>query len=224
MARPYIEVLADLKKNVTKFYSSAKGERFAKRIEALEHLYQSFEVPENHAETFNNLSKRGIELLKPGNLKDEAKLRYFLRYSGAAYYDFTNIRAPLTWIIRTFMVCTLFFYILTPQYFGFGLPLVMLFPVFVGLRGIQKRALNGLLTGGAIAPLSLMVGILHYKNIILAVEQGYGDFISYQASLYGVSYAFANNLMTIMNIGALIMMISALIFLYFALKHQRMFI
>lgn len=224
MAKPLKEVLVELKGSLPKFYPGKKGAAYTKQVEGIIQSYSTIQVQERHEATYESLCKRGVELLKPGNLKDEAKLRYFLRYCGAAIYDFKDNIEPLNWIIRAFMVTVMFFYIIAPQYFGYVLPLIMVVPVFVGIRGMKKRSLNGLFTGGAMSPLALMVGTLHFKNIMIAMETGYGDYIAKQAEYYGLSIPFTEGLMTTLNAGCAIMMAAAAFLGYMGIRHRKMFI
>lgn len=224
MAKPLKEVLVELKDSLSTFYPGQKGDRYIKQVDQILKVYSGIDVQERHQETYDSLCKRGVELLKPGNLKDEDKLKYFLRYCGAATYDFKDHIEPLNWIIRSFMVTVMFFYIIAPQYFSYVLPLVMVVPVFVGIRGMKKRSLNGLITGGAMSPLALMVGTLHFKNILLALDQGYMEYIAQQAESFGLSIAFTEGLMTTMNVGAAIMMASAAFLGYMGIRHHKMFI
>ncbi len=224
MSRALADIFLELHRDLKKVYPPKKVEAFEKEVTRLQMLYTNIKIEERHEETYDSLCKRGVELLKPGNLKDEEKLRYFLRYCGAALYDFKDNTDALKWIIRSYMVTVMFFYIITPQYFGYILPLIMVVPIFVGMRGMKKRSLNGLITACSVVPLALMVGTVHFKSIFLAMGTGYGQYVAEQAVRYNVPVEFAASLMTMVNACAVIMMVAGIATAYNGIKHNKLFI
>lgn len=224
MGKALTDVFTQLQGNLKKFYSNKKLDKYQNRVTVLIHKYSEIEIEERHQETYDSLCKRGVELLKPGNLKDEEKLKYFLRYCDAALYDFKDNVKILYWIMRAYMVTTMFFYLLSPQYFGYILPLIMVVPVFIGMRGMKKRSLNGLITGCSVVPLAIMVSTVHFKSIYIAINNGYSQYISERAAAYNFSFALAQGLMTMNHILAGVMLISGLTTAYLGLKHNKMFL
>lgn len=224
MGKALTDVFTQLQGNLKKVYTGKKLEQYQNKVEKIKNLYAELEIEERHEMTYDSLCKRGVELLKPGNLKDENKLKYFLRYCEAAIYDFKDNIKPLVMIMRAFMVTTMFFYILTPQYFGYILPLVMVVPVFIGMRGMKKRSLNGLITGCAVIPLAIMVGVVHFKSQFLALGSGYDIYLAELAAKYEFSMSFTQGLMTTMTIIAGIMLISGFTTAYLGIKHNKMFL
>ncbi len=224
MGKALTDVFTQLQGNLAKFYSDKKLEKYQKRVSVLIHKYSEIEIEERHVDTYDSLCKRGVELLKPGNLKDEEKLKYFLRYCDAALYDFKDNVKILTYLMRAYMMTTMFFYIITPQYFGYILPLIMVVPVFIGMRGMKKRSLNGLITGCSVVPLAIMVAVVHFKSIFIALNTGYDNYLGELATHYNFSFAFTQGLMTTMNILAAVMLIAGLTTAYLGLKHNKMFL
>jgi len=224
MGKALTDVFTQLQGNLTKFYTDKKLEKYQNKVSALIHKYSELEIKEHHEPTYDSLCKRGAELLKPGNLKDENKLKYFLRYCDAALYDFKDQVNILTLIMRAYMMTTIFFYLITPQYFGYILPLIMVVPVFIGMRGMKKRSLNGLITGCSVVPLAIMVAVVHFKSIFIALNTGYDKYIGELATHYNFSLAFTQGLMTTMNILAAVMLISGVTTAYLGLKHNKMFL
>lgn len=224
MGKALTDVFTQLQGNLSKYYKEKKLEKYVTEVVNLEAKYAVLEITEAHVPTYDSLCKRGVELLKPGNLKDENKLKYFLRYCEAALYDFRDDMKPLTMILRAFMVTTMFFYLLTPQYFGYILPLIMVVPVFIGLRGMKKRSLNGLITGCTIVPLAIMVGVVHFKSIFIALNTGYDAYIAELAGIYNFSLSFTSGLLTTMNIIAAIMLVAGAATAYLGIRHNKMFL
>lgn len=224
MGKALTDVFTQLQGSLSKYYSDKKLEKYETQVVKLSAKYQVLTLEERHEPTYDSLCKRGVELLKPGNLKDENKLKYFLRYCEAALYDFRDDMKPLTMIMRSFMMTTMFFYLLTPQYFGYILPLIMVVPVFIGLRGMKKRSLNGLITGCTIVPLALMVGVVHFKSIFIALNTGYDAYVAELAGSYNFSLAFTSGLLTTMNILAAVMLLAGVTTAYLGLRHNKMFL
>jgi len=224
MKKELVDVLSELNESIKKQYDPARQAKYDKEIRGLIDQYNTVETEERHEETYVSLMKRGKELIKVANLKDEKKLKYFLRYCNAAYYDFTDNIKPLNWLIRSFMITVMFFYMMAPQYYGYILPLIMVVPIFIGVRGMKKRSLNGLITGCAAIPLAIMVGVTHLKIMSMAAARGYDAFIAEQAAHYHMPVESAAGLLSAFNIISLVMIGSGLFTAYIAIKHNKMFI
>lgn len=224
MKKELVDILQDLSLQIGKQYVGKKNDKFQNDIARLVEKYKVLETQERHQETYVSLMKRGRELQKAANLKDEKKLEYFLRYCHAAYYDFTDNLKPLNWLMRAFMTTVMFFYIMAPMYYGYILPLIMVVPVFIGMRGMKKRSLNGLITGCAVLPMGVMVGVTHLKMMALATSAGYGEYIAKQGAMFGLSADAAASLMNAFNIVSLLLVASGSYGLFLAFKHNKMFL
>lgn len=225
MEKDLVAVLDDLSKKISKTYEGKNREKFDKRINELSNEYRALEIPEALAETYESLKNKGKELLKESNIKQEKKVDYFLRYCGAAIYDFKGNLQPLNTIMKSFLLTALLFFILSPQYFSFILPLIFVLPVFMGLKGMRKRVLNGLMMGIAVVPMSILVSIVWIRNAVLTISSGsFSSFISQLAQSYGFSYEFTQNLAIACIILSLAMFVSSIMLLYNAIKHRKMFI
>ena len=224
MGKELTDVLTQLLGNLNKYYTGKKFEKYTDQISRLTVKYSNIEILERHQVVYDSLCKRGVELSKPGNLRDENKLKYFLRYCEAAVYDLSDDMQPLTWIMRTFMVTTMFFYLITPIYFDYVLPLIMVVPVFLGLRGMKKRSLNGLITGCSVIPLAIMVAVVHFKSILATFNTGYDKYVADLSSAYGFSLELTQGLLTTMNILAFIMLVAGIATAYLGIRHNKMFL
>lgn len=224
MKKELVDVLNELNQNIKKQYEGTKAAKYDAEIKGLIAKYNTVETQERHEETYVSLMKRGKELIKVANLKDEKKLQYFLRYCHAAYYDFTDNIKPLNWLMRSFMITVMFFYIMAPQYYGYILPMIMAVPVFVGSRGMKKRSLNGLITGCAVLPLGIMAGVTHLKMMSMAATQDYGAYVAAQAAHYNVTVDFATSILSVFNVMSLVLIASGVFTAYLAVKHNKMFI
>ena len=223
MKEDLLLVLEDIKKKITKFYDGKKKDKYCNQIDTLKQEYTTFEIPERHQETFDSLVKKGKELLKDTNIKDEKKIAFYLRYCGAAEYDFKDDLKPLNTILKSFLLSCTLFMVLAPQYFSFILPLIFVIPIFMGLRGMKKRVLNGLMIGISIVPMGLLVSIIWLRNAILTI--GHFDvFVNDLAQQFNFSIQFTQNLAIACIALSVVLFVSSITLFVSAIKYRRMFI
>ncbi|MGE5678553.1 MAG: hypothetical protein ACM3ZR_10915 [Pseudomonadota bacterium] len=225
MEKDLVTVLEELNKKISKAYSGKKKDKFEKQINGLISIYKDFEIPEERAEIYESLKNKGRELMKESNIKQDKKVSYYLRYCGAAIYDFKENLQPLNTIMKSFLLTCAIFFVLSPQYFGFLMPLIFAVPVFLGLRGIRKRVLNGLIIGVAVVPMAILVAMVWIRNATLTLSQGtFDSFIGELAKSYSFSFEFSKNLAIACIMLSIVMLISSIVLLYNAYKHRKMFI
>ena len=225
MEKDLVAVLEELKKKICKAYSGKKKEKFENKISGLINEYNYLEIPEKHEETYESLKNKGKELMKESNIKQEKKVDYYLRYCGAAIYDFKDNLQPLNTIMKSFLLTCAIFFVLSPQYFSFVLPLIFVLPVFLGLRGMRKRVLNGLVVGVAVVPMAMLVAMVWIRNAVLTLTTGtFGSFVGQLAQSYGFSIEFTQNLAIACILLSVVMLVSSIVLLYNAYKHRKMFI
>lgn len=223
MEKDLVVVLEEVGKKVSKTYAGKKKEKFGKEINGLINEYKTLEIPEALGDTYESLKKKGTELLKESNIKQEKKVEYYLRYCGAAIYDFKGNLQPLNTIIKSFVLTCVLFFVLAPQYFSFILPIIFILPIFLGLRGMRKRVLNGLIMGAAVVPMAILVSIVWIRNAVLTIGN-FEPFVNQLAQMYGFSYEFTKNLAIACIIMSVVLLASSITLLYNAIKHRRMFI
>lgn len=225
MEKDLVVVLEELSKKISKAYSGKKKDKFEKTITGLISIYKDLEIPEAHVDIYESLKSKGKELMKESNIKQEKKVDYYLRYCGAALYDFKDNLQPLNTIMKSFLLTAALFFVLAPQYFSFILPLIFAVPVFMGLRGMRKRVFNGLIIGVAIVPMAILVAMVWIRNAVLTISSGtFGSFVNQLAQSYGFSFEFSKNLAIACIMLSIIMLASAVTLIYNAIKHRSMFI
>jgi len=225
MEKNLVITLEDINKKVGKVYTGKKKEKFEKEIMALIDIYKTLEIPEALNETYESLKNKGKELVKESNIKQEKRLDYYLRYCGAAIYDFKGNLKPLNTIMKSFVLTVVLFFVLAPQYFSFILPMIFVLPIFLGLKGMRKRVLNGLMMGAAVVPMGILVSIVWIRNAVLTISTAtFSVFIDQLAKSYGFSPAFTQNLAIACIIMSVVLFGSAITLLYNAIKYRRMFI
>ncbi|HYF83181.1 MAG TPA: hypothetical protein VEB00_09170 [Clostridia bacterium] len=225
MEKDLIAVLEELSKKTNKTYSGRKKEKFEKSITAIINEYNTLEIPEAMDEIYESLKNKGRELMKESNIKQEKKVEYYLRYCGAATYDFKGNLQPLNTILKSFLLTCMLFFVLAPQYFSFVMPILFAIPIYMGLKGMKKRVLNGLYMGMAVVPMAILVAVVWIRNAVLTLTTGTFDtFVAQLAQSYGFSIEFTQNL-AIACIGlSVVMLASSIVLLRSAIKYRKMFI
>ncbi|MHB1392060.1 MAG: hypothetical protein ACYCYE_03105 [Clostridia bacterium] len=223
MEKDLITVLEEVSKKVNKTYAGKKKEKFEKDITELINEYNTLEIPEALNETYESLKNKGKELMKESNIKQEKKVEYYLRYCGAAIYDFKGNLQPLNIILKSFLLTCVLFFVLAPQYFSFILPLIFVLPIYLGLKGMRKRVLNGLMMGVAVVPMAILVSIVWIRNAILTMGN-FAPFVNQLAQSYGFSYEFTKNLAIACILLSVVLLVSSIVLLYSAVKYRKMFV
>ena len=225
MEKGLVEILEEINKKVAKVYTGKKKEKLEKEIIGLIDIYKTLEIPEALNETYESLKNKGKELVKESNIKQEKKVDYYLRYCGAAIYDFSGNLKPLNTIMKSFVLTCVLFFVLAPQYFSFILPVIFILPIFLGLKGMRKRVLNGLMMGAAVVPMGILVSIVWIRNAALTISTGtFSVFIDQLAKSYGFSTEFTQNLAIACILMSVALLLSSITMLYNTIKHRKMFI
>jgi len=223
MEKDLLLILDEVKKKVTKFYDGKKRDKLTNQIDMLKNDYSSITISEKHMPTYESLVIKGKELLKENNMRDEKKVSYYLRYCGAAQYDFRDNIKPLNTILKSFLLtCTLFF-VLAPQYFGFVLPFIFVIPIFMGLRGMKKRVLNGLMMGVSVVPMGVLVATIWLRNAYLTMGN-FDVFVNALAQNYNFSLEFTRNLAMACIMMSIVLLGSSFTLLVSSIKYRKMFI
>lgn len=229
MNNDLVAVLGDVSIKVGKFYDGKRKEKYQQTINRLVSTYGALEKDlakeERYEATYTSLVKKGKELMKEGNIKENKKLEYYLRYCEAALYDFRDNIEPLNLIMKAYLMTCILFFVLSPQFFSFILPLLFTLPVFLGLKGLKKRALNGLLYAVMIVPMGIMVSVVWLKNAYLVISGNtFGEYVATLAGSYGLSVEMTNS-MVVSFIGlSAVLLVSSFVTLYSAIKYRKMFI
>ncbi|MDF2839652.1 MAG: hypothetical protein K0Q99_423 [Clostridia bacterium] len=223
MEKDLLLVLEDVKKKIVKFYDGKKKDKLISQIDSLKNEYAVIEIAEKHEATYVSLINKGKELLKENNIKDEKKVSYYLRYCGAAVYDFKDNIKPLNTILKSFLLtCTLFF-ALAPQYFGFILPFIFVIPIFMGLRGMRKRVLHGLMLGVSVVPMGVLIATIWLRNAYLTMGN-FDVFVSGIAQSSNLSPEFTRNLAMACIMLSVVLLGSSITLFVNAIKYRKMFI
>lgn len=216
-------VLNDLNLKIDRSnFEASKKSRYKGKIDFLVEKYREVNISDNHIETYQSLIKKGRELIKD-NIKDEDKLKYYLRYCEAAIYDFEGNIKQLNIIVRMFLISCALFLVLAPQYFGPIFPLIFLVPAFIGLKGMKKRSLNGLNMALAVMPMALMTSIVCIRMTYLA-SSNIAKYTAEYAVTNKITEGLARNLIIGSGVFGVILLVTTGITIYMGFKNRKMFI
>lgn len=226
MDKTLVVIFGDLEKKIEKLdIKENKKAGFQRDIKYLIENYRNLEISDNHKAVYDSLVNRGRELLKIFNNSKESvgKLDTFLRYGIAALYDIKGETQPLTKLVRTYLISCALFMALAPQYFSYILPLVLFVPMFMGLKGMKNRTINGLKIGMASMPMAVLTASIWVRNGILNM----GNFEAHvleMAKQMNSSIGFARNLTITFTIFGVILLVSSIYTIYSGWKYRKMFV
>lgn len=193
-----LSVLSQLREQIknNKLLSEKKKKAFDGKLEAIMDEYQSLEDINGSEELLSSLIKNGTDLqniIRKSKDRNEVKekVQRYIRYVQAAVYDLKGDISGINRYTRTFILMTALFMVLTPQFYGFILPLVFAIPIFSGLKGIKKRNRTAFLLTLSVVPMSLMTGITWIQYLLKKLMVNYTASIQAIASDYKLSQTAA---------------------------------
>ncbi|SEF78738.1 hypothetical protein SAMN05660865_01008 [Caloramator fervidus] len=214
-------IFDDLIKKI-KLMNLKNKDKYIYDIERIKSIYKGLEIKKDKKIILDSIIKNGRELLKE-DVDFKNKLEVFIRYCYAAIYDFEDNLKPLKNITLSFTISCMLFMILSPQYLSYMLPLLMIIPIFLGLRGMKKRSLNGLILGLSVMPMTVLNSTIILKNAYL-VRNNLDDFLMDIAKVYGKSLQAVKFIFTGSLVLGIIMLVTSTYTIYLAYKHRKMFV
>lgn len=205
-----------------------KRNKYLSDLDKLANEYKELELPDYFRTQYNQLNSKGNELLKDirgGKHVDNVAndIPIYIRYLKASLMDFQDKTNNLKWYLFSFYITGALFFALTPQFYGFVLPVIFIVPIFLGVRGCKKRSMNGFLMSMSIVPVAIMTAATWIRYGIQAM----GDYDRYvQAIVEGSNLAqgLAEKLVYVGFIGGIILLILACCQLFLGLKNKDLFI
>jgi hypothetical protein len=176
---------------------------------------------------YNKLNSKGIELIKElKSSKDKDKLEtsieVYIRYLKASLCDFEGKTNYLRKYITSFLFSAMLFLALSPQFYGFILPVLFFLPIYLGLRGVKKRSVSGFYMTMSLVPVALMTSFTW-------IRYGINAKIDYAGAVKaivdnGVAQSLAEKLVYIGPLFGCILLIFACLQLYRGYKSRDLFI
>lgn len=224
-------ILGQLREQIenNKLLSEKKKKAFDGKLEAIMAEYQSLEDVNGSEELLRSLIKNGTDLqniLRKSKDRNEVKekVQRYIRYAQAAVYDLKGDISGINRYTRTFILMTALFMVLTPQFYGFILPLVFVIPVFSGLKGIKKRSRTAFLLTLAVVPMSLMTGITWIQYLFKKLMVDYTASIQAIASSYKLSQTAAGWITSVSCTFGVVLVGLSIITAYEGYKYKDMFV
>lgn len=212
-----------------KYIRENKRSKYISTLQEIHKTYQQIEISENFKNQYNQLNSKGIELTKEirnsrekGNEKLESSIEIYIRYLKASLCDFRGSTNNLRKYITSFLFSSILFLALSPQFYGFILPILFFIPIYLGLKGVKKRSISGFYMTLSLVPVALMTSFTWLRYGINAFSDYAGAVTAIINS--GVSESLAKSLVYIGPLGGAILLIFACLQLYRGYKSKDLFI
>lgn len=215
--------------NKIKIIKENKLKKYNKELHNIRLEYGKIEIEENFKKQYNQLNSKGIELLR--ELRNNKKLdknkvvhdiELYIRYLNTSLYDFQEKTVYLRKYITSFLFSSILFLALSPQFYGFILPVLFFLPIYLGLKGVKQRSMTGFYMTMSVVPVAFMTAATWIRYGISASQ----DYTQAVTSIVesGVSQNLAQNLVWVgPSLGALLLLFS-IVQLYRGIKSKDLFI
>lgn len=219
------QIISELKK-----ISSLNKKKKDKYISKLEELYKSYiniEIDEKFKIQYNRINAKGKEVIKElkstkEKNKIESVIEVYTRYLTASLCDFQGKTINLRKYITSFLFCAMLFLALTPQFFGFFLPILFFIPIYIGLKGVKQRTMTGFYMTMSVIPVAFMTAVTWIRYGI-NVKQDYVASLKMIVDS-GISQNLAEILIVTGPVLGCVLFIFASIQLYQGIKTKDLFI
>ena len=219
------QIISELKK-----ISSLNKKKKDKYISKLEELYKSYiniEIDEKFKIQYNRMNAKGKEVIKElkstkEKNKIESVIEVYTRYLTASLCDFQGKTINLRKYITSFLFCAMLFLALTPQFFGFFLPILFFIPIYIGLKGVKQRTMTGFYMTMSVIPVAFMTAVTWIRYGI-NVKQDYVVSLKMIVDS-GISQNLAEILIVTGPVLGCVLFIFASIQLYQGIKTKDLFI
>ena len=216
--------------NELKKISSLNKRKKDKYISKLEELYKSYiniEIDEKFKIQYNRMNAKGKEVIKElkstkEKNKIESVIEVYTRYLTASLCDFQGKTINLRKYITSFLFCAMLFLALTPQFFGFFLPILFFIPIYIGLKGVKQRTMTGFYMTMSVIPVAFMTAVTWIRYGI-NVKQDYVASLKMIVDS-GISQNLAEILIVTGPVLGCVLFIFASIQLYQGIKTNDLFI
>ena len=224
-----ISTIKQLKNEIVKAKNikNKNKEKYISELDKLYTRYDSIDVPESLKNQYNKLNSKGIELVKEiKTIKDKNKLEtsveVYIRYLKASLCDFEGKTTYLRKYITSFLFSAILFLALSPQFYGFILPVLFFLPIYLGLKGVKNRSISGFYMTMSLVPVALMTSFTWIRYGLNAKLDYTGAVKAIVDS--GVAQGLAEKLVYVGPIFGCILLIFACLQLYRGYKSKDLFI
>lgn len=219
------QIISELKKISS--LNKIKKDKYISKLEELHKLYINIEIDEKFKIQYNRMNAKGKEVIKElkstkEKNKIESVIEVYTRYLTASLCDFQGKTINLRKYITSFLFCAMLFLALTPQFFGFFLPILFFIPIYIGLKGVKQRTMTGFYMTMSVIPVAFMTAVTWIRYGI-NVKQDYVASLKMIVDS-GISQNLAEILIVTGPVLGCVLFIFASIQLYQGIKTKDLFI
>ena len=219
------QIINELKKISS--LNKRKKDKYISKLEELHKLYINIEIDEKFKIQYNRMNAKGKEVIKElkstkEKNKIESVIEVYTRYLTASLCDFQGKTINLRKYITSFLYCAMLFLALTPQFFGFFLPILFFIPIYIGLKGVKQRTMTGFYMTMSVIPVAFMTAVTWIRYGI-NVKQDYVASLKMIVDS-GISQNLAEILIVTGPVLGCVLFIFASIQLYQGIKTKDLFI
>lgn len=219
------QIINELKKISS--LNKIKKDKYISKLEELHKLYINIEIDEKFKIQYNRMNAKGKEVIKElkstkEKNKIESVIEVYTRYLTASLCDFQGKTINLRKYITSFLFCAMLFLALTPQFFGFFLPILFFIPIYIGLKGVKQRTMTGFYMTMSVVPVAFMTAVTWIRYGI-NVKQDYVASLKMIVDS-GISQNLAEILIVTGPVLGCVLFIFASIQLYQGIKTKDLFI
>ena len=219
------QIINELKKISS--LNKIKKDKYISKLEELHKLYINIEIDEKFKIQYNRMNAKGKEVIKElkstkEKNKIESVIQVYTRYLTASLCDFQGKTINLRKYITSFLFCAMLFLALTPQFFGFFLPILFFIPIYIGLKGVKQRTMTGFYMTMSVIPVAFMTDVTWIRYGI-NVKQDYVASLKMIVDS-GISQNLAEILIVTGPVLGCVLFIFASIQLYQGIKTKDLFI
>lgn len=219
------QIINELKKISS--LNKIKKDKYISKLEELHKLYINIEIDEKFKIQYNRMNEKGKEVIKElkstkEKNKIESVIEVYTRYLTASLCDFQGKTINLRKYITSFLFCAMLFLALTPQFFGFFLPILFFIPIYIGLKGVKQRTITGFYMTMSVIPVAFMTAVTWIRYGI-NVKQDYVASLKMIVDS-GISQNLAEILIVTGPVLGCVLFIFASIQLYQGIKTKDLFI
>ena len=219
------QIINELKKISS--LNKRKKDKYISKLEELHKLYINIEIDEKFKIQYNRMNAKGQEIIKElkstkEKNKIESVIEVYTRYLTASLCDFQGKTINLRKYITSFLFCAMLFLALTPQFFGFFLPILFFIPIYIGLKGVKQRTMTGFYMTMSVIPVAFMTAVTWIRYGI-NVKQDYVASLKMIVDS-GISQNLAEILIVTGPVLGCVLFIFASIQLYQGIKTKDLFI
>ena len=219
------QIINELKKISS--LNKIKKDKYISKLEELHKSYINIEIDEKFKIQYNRMNAKGKEVIKElkstkEKNKIESVIEVYTRYLTASLCDFQGKTINLRKYITSFLFCAMLFLALTPQFFGFFLPILFFIPIYIGLKGVKQRTMTGFYMTMSVIPVAFMTAVTWIRYGI-NVKQDYVASLKMIVDS-GISQNLAEILIVTGPVLGCVLFIFASIQLYQGIKTKDLFI